>query len=195
MDTLLNSLKELVEKLGLKNILKATTAVLVLVALLQTGRIAGVFFGEYSLSSSLENVSAASPQRNSEKKFEDFDGIFTNGAFGKGKSPAPPTKLFGVLGNQALMGSSEGDVKAYDVGAEIPGGAKIIRIEPNQVTLEKDGEESTLSVFPDFGKPPKKKNTPKTKPTKSDAPTTNENEEEPVKPAGPEQLARGELTL
>jgi hypothetical protein len=63
-----------------------------------------------------------------------------------------PQQLLGILGKQALFGSTPDNAREFAVGAEVPGCGKIIAIHADGIEMEKDGKTSTISVFPEFKK-------------------------------------------
>ncbi len=136
--------------------------------------------------------------REEAKSLEEYQVIAEKGHFGKleKKKEPPKPKLFGVLGEFAFIGNSAQDAKPYAIGAEVPGGAKLLEIHPNSVVLEKDGKRQTLAVFPELtggkaeGQPgppepaaPDKGRKPEEKP----APTAGAAEVEPEAPAEAEE--------
>jgi len=82
---------------------------------------------------------------------DDYLPIGHKGHFGKEKKPTP--KLFGVLGDEALIGMSQKDAKFFSVDAALPGGCKLVEIRPSSVVVEREGEEETLELWPDMNKP------------------------------------------
>lgn len=82
---------------------------------------------------------------------DDYIPIGHEGHFGK--EPKPKPKLFGVLGDQALIGMSENDAKFQGVGAGLPGGYKLVEVQPSAVVIESEGEKETLQLWPDMGTP------------------------------------------
>lgn len=64
--------------------------------------------------------------------------------------PEMPLQLFGVLGSTALMGNSPDQIQEYAMGAEVPGGEKVVAVGVESVELEKEGQKRTLTVFPEL---------------------------------------------
>jgi len=105
--------------------------------------------GEELIQASLSRP--ASTGRMDVKGLDHYSPILEKGHLGKKKPPPGPPQLFGILGECALMGSSPNDVKAYTVGADLPGGAKLVEIALDSVVLEKDGNKQTIVLFPPLG--------------------------------------------
>jgi hypothetical protein len=81
---------------------------------------------------------------------DDYLKAVTGGCFGlKGKPPKP--QLFGILGDSALIGQSQGNADFFVVGADLPGGFKLVEVQANAVVIERDGSKETLTLFGDLG--------------------------------------------
>ena len=94
---------------------------------------------------------AAPPDREGVEKPEHYKAIAEKGSLGKQKPQAAKPQLFGILGDFAFMGNSPQDAKPYAIGAQFPGGEKLVEIHLNSVVIEKDGKRETLNVFPALG--------------------------------------------
>ncbi|MBI5093042.1 MAG: hypothetical protein HZB26_11465 [Candidatus Hydrogenedentes bacterium] len=94
------------------------------------------------------------PERTERKALNEYDPIMDKGLLGKrdkggsGPGSASAVNVFGILGSKALLGASANDAKLYSVGADIPGGEKLVEIGNAEVVLEKDGKRRTVKVFP-----------------------------------------------
>ena len=85
------------------------------------------------------------------KRLEDFNLIGENGFLGSPPSKkAPPQRLFGIMGDTALLGTEGKNAKPFKVGAAIPGGERIVEILIDRVVLEKEGKKRTVCVFPEI---------------------------------------------
>ena len=112
-----------------------------------------------SVLRSLEESNAPPPKRAGNDGAEEYKAMLEKGTFGK--SPGEqPMKVFGILGDSALLGPESNNVKSYGVGAELPEGEKLVEIGPNSVVLEKEGERRTLTVFPELAASPGKPGVP-----------------------------------
>lgn len=63
--------------------------------------------------------------------------------------PQPPKEAQGILGDQALIAG-----KWYQVGDTVPPGAKVLKIEATEVTLEWEGKEIALAPINAASAPP-----------------------------------------
>lgn len=88
----------------------------------------------------------AAAQRVPGKDLKDYQKITETGHLGSKKKPKS-AQLFGILGEVALIGSSPADAKPFAVGAQVPGGEKLVEIRLNEVVLEKDGKRRTVTLF------------------------------------------------
>lgn len=131
--------------------LEALLAVLVLLLLVQGLRGLSTTIQAGSVLRSLEESNAPSPKRSAGDGAEEYAAMLEKGTFGRAPDQQP-LKVFGILGNSALLGPTAESVKPYAVGAELPQGEKLVEIGPNSVVLEKEGEKRTLNVFPEFSK-------------------------------------------
>jgi len=90
-------------------------------------------------------------ERKDVKSLEDYKPITDKGILGAPPGKPPQQKLFGIMGDMALIGASPDDSKTYSLGAEIPGGEKLVEIGGDYVMLEKDGNQRKELVFPAKG--------------------------------------------
>ncbi|MCP4644727.1 MAG: hypothetical protein GY851_30075 [bacterium] len=129
-----------------------TLVLVVLAALvvLQGLRYAGTMFGARGLAASAKKAGAAPPERDSGQAVEDFEPLVKKGIFGKGPPQPPGMKLFGIIGNEALLGPDPSKAKPVPVGGTAPTGEKVVEVNADSVVVEKDGNKKTLKVFPDF---------------------------------------------
>ncbi len=85
--------------------------------------------------------------RSGQTPVEQYSRVFERGHFGREPKPDKP-RLVGVLGAVAFLGRGSGEVKAYAVGAELPGGFVLSEIQADAVVIEREGETERLTVFP-----------------------------------------------
>jgi hypothetical protein len=153
MNKLYLAVKTKVTEWGAGNCLAALLVLLALLLVLQGPRYVLARFGLRGLAENIR-VNLDSAGAAERKPLAEYNTILDKGLLGKGHSNQPSGQtLFGILGNQALIGMSPNDAKTYDVGADLPGGEKIVEINVATVVLEKNGNKNTLSVFPDPGAP------------------------------------------
>jgi hypothetical protein len=110
-----------------------------------------------ALKRSLDEVNERPVRKGDAKSLEKYAVIAKKGILGQPPSdaaPAPDLKVLGILGNHALMGPNAQGLKPYEIGAELPGGEKLVAIEIDSVVLEKEGKKRTLKVFDPANKPP-----------------------------------------
>jgi hypothetical protein len=88
------------------------------------------------------------PDRLDAPDLKEYESITAGGHFGKDKPPPQP-KLFGVLGEYALLGSAPEKADLHKVGAKLPGDYVLTEIGADHVVLEKDGKKQTLKLFGD----------------------------------------------
>jgi len=141
---------ERVRKVRLDYCLGAAGGILLVLLAVQLVRYGGArTLGEELIKATL--APEATPQRAEAPDLEQYKAIAEKGLFGKAKQKKGPgvPRLFGVLGEFALLGNSPGDSKPYALGAEVAGGHKLVEIHLDSVVLEKDGKKLTLKVFPD----------------------------------------------
>ena len=96
---------------------------------------------------SLTAREAEAADRKDAKSLEDYKPITDKGILGAAPGQPPPQKLFGIMGDMALIGTSPDDAKPYTVGAEIAG-EKLVEVAADYVLLEKDGNQRKELVFP-----------------------------------------------
>ena len=136
-------------KLSLDSWLMVSAGVLVLLLLVQVVRYARAGSAHGLLVEA--DSSKAPPAREEPELAEKYGVITEKGAFGKPKKSSPPKlQVFGILGKSAWLGTSAKDAKPYEIGAEVPGGDKLIEIHLNSVVLEKGEKKRTLTVFPEL---------------------------------------------
>ncbi len=131
--------------------LEVLFVVLVVLLLVQGLRGLSTTLQAGSVLRSLEESNAAAPIRSADDGAETYAAMLQKGTFGKAPGEQP-LKVFGILGDSALLGPTAENVKPYEIGAELPQGQKLVELGPNSVVLEKDGERRTLNVFPEFSK-------------------------------------------
>ncbi len=136
------------QEIGTDRFLAMLAAFLVLLLLVQGLRYGCAARLGKGLAQSLASSSEMQAKRGEVKDLKGYDGIVQKGILGKVSKKASQT-LFGILGDSALFGTSAKDAKPYKVGAEIPGGEKIVEVSLDEVVLEKDGKQRTVKVFPD----------------------------------------------
>jgi len=125
--------------------LMGTIAVLVALLAIQGGRYYLIGRFEKRLMASLEEGVQGPPKRNATKPQEDYNPIAEKGIFGPVKKP-PTHSLWGILGDEALFGTSADAAKPFKVGGKLPSGEEIVRMGINDVVLAKDGKERTVYV-------------------------------------------------
>lgn len=152
MKVYLDRIQVFLKQWEIERYLVALLAVLVLLLLVQgvRGITAAVQTG--SVLRSLEESNAPPPKRTGKEGVQEYKAMLEKGTFGRAPG-AQPLKVFGILGDSALLGPASEGVKPYAIGAELPGGEKLVEIGPNSVVLEKEGERRTLTVFPELAAP------------------------------------------
>lgn len=91
------------------------------------------------------------------KRLEKYEAIGKKGILGQAGpagGPAPELRVYGVLGSKALMGPGPQALQPYEVGADLPGGEKLVTIDTDSVVVEKAGAKRTLKVFDPANAPP-----------------------------------------
>ena len=137
-------------KFNLNLWLAAVAGAILILVIVQVVRYAGAGkLGEELVRASLSQED--SPGRSDVKELEKYQAVVEKGLFGKKEPPPGIPKLFGILGEFALLGNSANDAKRYEVGAQLPGNAKLVEIHLNSVVLEKDGKKQTITLFPELG--------------------------------------------
>lgn len=110
---------------------------------------------EKSVIQSLEQATEGPPKRVDIKDVKEYDAIMEQGILGPKPRSKPSTqKLWGIMGDSVLFGSSAQSAKPYRLGAMLPNGEKIARIGCTDVVLEKDGTERTVCVFTELKQQP-----------------------------------------
>ena len=100
--------------------------------------------GQRVIEASVEPKPAVSREEVADLK--EYEVLTEKGHFGKKQKP-PQLRLFGVLGDSALLGQSDRDAKPYSEGASLPGGGKLVEVKFDSVIVEKDGKKKTMEVF------------------------------------------------
>jgi len=134
---------------GPDNCLLAMVGVLVFLLLVQgvrwgvTGRLLR------GLTESLKLSGDTAPTRDEAKLLEEYDLILEKGILGTKRTAPPPrpAMLFGIMDDRALLGASQDDAELYRVGEEISQGETIVKIGGDEVVLEKESEQRTVSVY------------------------------------------------
>ncbi len=140
-------LKAYLKKWETERYLEVLLAVLAVLLLFQGVRGVSAMIQAGTVLRSLEESNAAPPKRAVSDGVEPYRAMLDKGTFGRvpGKQPL---KVFGILGDSALIGSDPNSAKLYSINAELPGGEKLVEIGPNSVVLENEEKEHTLTVFP-----------------------------------------------
>ena len=131
--------------------LVALSCILVVLLLVQGLRYRSLAGLEETVIGSLEQAKGEVPKRTEAKELKEYDPITQQGLLGTVSKP-PPQKLWGIMGEYALIGPSSGNAKPYKVGDKLSTGEKIVKIGCSEVVLEKDGKQRTESVFPELKK-------------------------------------------
>lgn len=100
--------------------------------------------GQRVIEASVEPKPAVSREEVADLK--EYEVLTEKGHFGKKQKP-PQLRLFGVLGDNALLGQSDRNAKPYSEGASLPGGGKLAAVKFDSVVIEKDGKKKTMEVF------------------------------------------------
>lgn len=88
-------------------------------------------------------------ERDAADKVEQYMVIGQKGHFGQQKQAEP--HLFGILGQEALIGMAANNAKFHGVGAGLSDGWKLTEIGLDSVVIEKEGNKKTLSLWPKMG--------------------------------------------
>jgi len=108
---------------------------------------------EKTLTRSVEQRTQEPVKREGVDTLEEYISINEHGLLGTiGK---PIEKLWGIMGDSALIGASADNAKAYSVGEAIPSGEKVIKMGHNEVVLEQWGTQRTEHVFAEMIPKPK----------------------------------------
>ena len=116
------------------------------------------------------------PTRAETETLEKYEAILERGVLGTSTNEEhtpSSVRLFGILGQQALIGPAPDSVESYEVGAQLPSGERIIEIEIDEIILEKGGEQRTLEVFSSQYAQPTVADVPSEVPPKSDSKDAN----------------------
>lgn len=149
MRTYLDRIKTFLKKWETERYLEVLLAVLVLLLLVQGVRGLSAMIQAGSVLRSLEESNAPPPKRARNDGVQEYRAMLEKGTFGRAPGEQP-LGVFGILGDSALLGLASDSVEPYGIGAELPGGEKLVEIGPNSVVLEKEGERRTLTVFPEL---------------------------------------------
>lgn len=136
---------------GADKLLKALAGTFVLLLLVQGPRYGCVRRLEKTVTRSLAPNTEGPTQRVVAVKLEEYVAISRHGILGS--VTQPPEKLWGIMGDSALIGASSEKAKLYSVGAKTSAGERVISIAWNEVVLEKDGKERTEYVFTELKTP------------------------------------------
>ncbi len=88
-------------------------------------------------------------ERDAGDKVEQYMVIGRKGHFGQQKQRE--LHLFGILGQEALIGRAANDAKFHGVGAGLSDGWKLTEIGLDSVVIEKEGNKKTLTLWPKMG--------------------------------------------
>lgn len=132
-------------QLSVDSWLAILTCVLGILLVLEMGScLSAASLGQRVIEASVESKPAVSREEVSDVK--EYEVLTEKGHFGKKQSP-PKLRLFGVLGDSALIGQSDRDAKPYSEGAKLPDGSKLVEIKLDSVVVEKDEKKQTMEVF------------------------------------------------
>jgi hypothetical protein len=163
--------------------------VLALLILAQGFRCSAIVIGTNTLLHSLEQINAPPPRKVDAEAAAKYEIILEKGILGRVVKDAGGQQLrvFGILGNTVLMGRTPESIKPYEIGAEVEGGEKLVKIEASSAVLEKDGKQRSLTVFQEDGPKPPEGGQPPTGPQGDKPPGPAERPGEPVSvpPPGP----------
>jgi len=133
------------QTVGPDKALMAFSSLFVLLVAVQGVRYLVVGRAERSVLESLTQKTGGVPERDKVKPLKEYDQtIMDHGMLGPA---SPPPKLWGVMGNMALIGVTPTDAQPYKVGDATATGEKVVEIRPNEVALEKDGKRRTEVLF------------------------------------------------
>ena len=107
---------------------------------------------ERTVAESLEQGARVPQERAAVADLKAYDAVVARGMLGKAPG-RPAQKLWGIIGEMALVGASSAGARPYKVGAKIPSGEKVVSIGINDVVLEKDGKRRTEQVFREMKRP------------------------------------------
>ncbi len=159
MRAYVETILQVLKRRQLEEYLVWSLALLVILILTQGVRCGTTLVRTSLLMHSLEQINAPPPRKPEPGPEEKYEIILKKGILGRAPQGGgePGLRVFGILGESALLGSSPDSIKFDEVGAEVSGGEKLVSIGTDSVILEKEGEQRTLKVFPDqaSGGPPK----------------------------------------
>lgn len=163
MNARLQTLVQTLPTRPVEEYLVALLALLALMTAVQGGRFVAAELQTTALQRSLALIGEPPPPR-AEADAKKYESILTKGLLGQPPqegAPSPDLKVFGIIGNTALMGPSAEAVQPFEVGATLPGDEKLVSIGTDAVTVEKSGKQRTLKVFDPANAPPEKPEEPK----------------------------------
>lgn len=149
MKVYLDRIQAFLKQWEIERYLVVLLAVLVFLLLVQGVRGISAAIQTGSVLRSLEESNAPPPKRAGNEGVQECKAMLEKGTFGRAPR-AQPLNVFGILGDSALLGPAAEGVQPYAIGAELPGGEKLVEIGPNSVVLEKEGERRTRTVFPEL---------------------------------------------
>ena len=136
-----------VREFGPDKLLLVGSGLLILLLVLQGVRYGFAARLGKGLVDSLTAREAEAAERKDAKSLENYKPITDKGILGAAPGKPSPQKLFGIMGDMALIGTSD-NAKPYTVGADIPGGEKLVEVAADYVLLQKDGNQRKELVFP-----------------------------------------------
>ena len=155
--------------LGADRFLMALSVVLVALLLVQGVRYFLIGRYERSVLRSLTQKDSTPSERAKVKPAQEYDeAIMSHGMLGQ--TVKLPTKLWGVMGDNALFGTSAEDAQPAKVGEALSSGEKVVEIRINEVVLEKDGKRRTEVVFEELKSVLPAASAPKSEPNPGAAP-------------------------
>lgn len=149
MKVYLDRIQAFLKQWEIERYLVVLLAVLVFLLLVQGVRGISAAIQTGSVLRSLEESNAPPPKRTGKEGVQECKAMLEKGTFARAPR-AQPLNVFGILGDSALLGPAAEGVQPYAIGAELPGGEKLVEIGPNSVVLEKEGERRTRTVFPEL---------------------------------------------
>ncbi len=162
-------------------LLTGLSVLLVALLLLQGIRYLLIGRCERSVLQSLTQKNASAPEREKAKPVQEYDEtIMGHGMLGT--AVKLPIKLWGVMGDSALFGTSGEDAQPAKVGDTLANGEKVVEIRVNEAVVEKDGKRRTEVVFEELKSAAPSVSAPRPGPKPGAAP-----------PAPPDASPKGEM--